>query len=187
MTRFPSFTETVQQPGILANVGGVFTARIDNIPQVAQYSNLYRQYRINWVKVTVMPIFNSYEGNQNPQQQGVQMPRICWAVNDTPAVVPPATEQALLEDNGCRFKPLITSWSASYRPTPDLGMPDSAGASVIPVTQRKRPWLSFRTDGGLNPLHYGISYFISQSVAPGQNASTFAVYYKINFSLRDPQ
>lgn len=186
--RTPTFTETVQAVGPVSNTGGVFAVRMDDIPQLPQYQALYRQYRINWVKVILVPILNSYEGNQNPTLVGQALPRICYAINDTPQVVPPVNEQTLLEDNGCKIKTLVTKWSCSFRPTPNLEVADAGNpGSLIPLRLQKRPWLNFASQGNLNPLHYGISYFISQSLGAGAAPGTFGAYYKINFSLRDPQ
>lgn len=167
---------------ITANSGAVFTASMDYIPQLAQYSNLYRQYRINWAKVLIIPQHNVYDGSHTLTAQG--MPRITWAINDTPGVAAPLSENDLLEDNGAKTRALVSKWSATFRPMPDLQVQDVATAGLVPINFRRR-FLNFKQTG--NPLHYGISYWISQSLAGGAPSGSFNVYLKINFSLRDPQ
>lgn len=187
--RFPTFTETLvpAEGRVQANTCGVFTFNINQLPQLAQYSALYRQYKINWAQVVLIPDFNSYDGNiNNPGGlQGGGLPRIAWAVNDTPGIPAPLNEQQLLEDNGARTKAIVTRWSQSCKPVPV----QTTGAAANPVLMRYRqpPWLSFAVAPAVDPDHFGISYCISQALAGGQTAQFYHVYYKINFSLRDPQ
>lgn len=181
MSKAPTFTETLALPNVPANNGGVFSFSIDQVPQLAQYADLYRQYKINWAQVKLICNTNSYD----PMGFTQGMPRISWAVNDTPALVPPVNEADLLTDNGVKTRALTTQWQQSCKPTPDLSMTD-AGGGLIPVRQRKSPYLNFM-NAGANPRHYGISYWISQSLAGGAPVTSFDVYLKINFSLRDPK
>lgn len=157
---------------------------MDYIPQLAQYSNLYRQYRINWVKFTLLPNHDTYDGSQVTTQQG--MPRISWAINDTPELVAPVSESDLLEDNGSKVKPFTTKWSASCKPTPDIAVTENITNALIPITMKRR-FLNFTPSNTGNPLHYGISYWISQSLAGGQPPASFNLYMKVNFSVRDPR
>lgn len=182
--RAPTFTETMALASVNGNSGGVFKASMDYIPQLAQYSNLYRQYRINWAKVLIIPQQNVYDGSHTLTAQG--MPRITWAINDTPGVANPASENDLLEDNGAKTRALVSKWSASFRPMPDLQVTEVATGGLVPINFRRR-FLNFKAGNTGNPLHYGISYWISQSLAGGVQPGSFNVYLKINFSLRDPQ
>lgn len=183
MSKAPTFTETLALPNVPANAGGVFTFSIDQVPQLAQYSDLYRQYRINWCQVKLICNTNSYDPGAGFTQG---MPRISWAINDTPALVAPVNEADLLTDNGVKTRALVTTWTQSCKPTPDLAMANVAGGGLIPVRQRRSPYLNFLAPGA-NPTHYGISYWISQALAGGAPVTSFDVYVKINFSLRDPK
>lgn len=186
MARAPTFTETFTLANpVLGNTGGVFQTRIDDIPQLAQYSNLYRQYKINWVKFTLIPDFNSYEGATQVALQGAAMPRIAWAVNTSPDVAAPINEPDLLQDNGAKFRTITSSWSASCKPTPNIATTDLTGG-LIPTQMRAR-FLNFTAAGVPNPVHGGISYWVSQALAGGAHPTSFHVYVKLNFSLRDPQ
>lgn len=106
MNRLPTFTETCVLARITANAGGVFSVSMDQIPQLAQYSNLYRQYKINWAKFTLLSDTTVYDGTQTAT--GAFAPRVAWAINDTPNITAPASEADLLQDNGARVKPLLS-------------------------------------------------------------------------------
>lgn len=202
----PTFTETYLSPVnggvIVGNAGGIFQVRISDIPQVADYQTLYRQYRINWVKVMLVPDFagtsidiNQVYAQNNAGGNAAGAPRIAFVVNDTPGLAAPANEGEVLEDNGCRIQSLLRGvWSKSFRPVPDKSALtlDAQGQPLtgVYVRERKQPFLSFAAPQlpGNNPLHNGISYWISH-LAFGQQPAvmTWKVYYKVNFSLRDPQ
>lgn len=192
----PTFVETFTKPDALtipSNAGGVFTVRISDIPQIADYQTLYRQYRINWVKIILLPDFaatgidiNTAYQNNAAAIVSAGLPRIAWVKNTTPAVVAPAQENDVLEDNGCKIRPLRSMWSASFRPVTDKYTGDAAGGPGVAVREKFRGFLSFAALAGNNPLHYGISYWIShQNAAPA--VQTYKVYYKVSFTLRDPQ
>lgn len=194
-TRVPTFTETYSKSTVASNAGGVFAARISDIPQVAQYSNLYKQYRINWIKVMLVPDFNSMTADHNAAAYNASIPiqdfgmaRIVYAINDSPALVNPANEAVVLEDNGCKIKPLGAKWSCSFKPVPDVSLIANTTGAAIATRSKYRQWFNFDdVTTGNNPLHYGVSYYITQLVANTQANPTYNVYYKVNFSLRDPQ
>lgn len=182
----PTFVETYNF-GTIATGPGIFQVRISDIPQIADYVNLYNQYRINWVKVTLLPRHNSYDPSSYlATGRGNQMPRIAWAINDTPALQPPANEQDVLTDNGAKVKPIVTMWTQSFKPRPDKFTGDAAGGAGVAVREKFNQWLSFAPLQGNNPFHNGISYYISSAVQ-GSDAPQFDVYYKVSFSLRDPK
>lgn len=186
----PTFTETYfvpQAPTILGNAGGNFSVSISQVPQIAQYSNLYRQYRINWVKVMLFPELSgdSVDVNSIYMQNAVGgnaagKPRIAYAINDTPNLPVPLAESDVLTDNGCKVKTLGSKWSVSFKPCVDA----TVSAAGVGVRQRLQPWLSFAAAGQVDPQHYGVSYWITHYQAAGA-VQTFRVYYKVNFSLRD--
>lgn len=191
----PSFTETYRAGDIVGNVGGVFSARISDIPQVAQYFQLYKQYRINWIKVMLIPNFNYdvAEANQGGANVaagiGAQgMARITFAINDSPQLVAPAAEGVVLQDNGCKIQTIRNKWSCSFKPVPDVAQTSTAGNPVW-ARQKFRQWFNFADLAlpGNNPLHYGVSYFITQPVNAPAGPGAYNVYYKVNFSLRDAQ
>lgn len=199
----PTFVETLLSPATntspspllvgAAGRGGQFTVRISDIPQIADYVALYRQYRINWVKVMVIPDFNTASADKNAADyNGANtlansgMSRIAWVVNDTPAQADPANETDVLTDNGAKIRPFKTMWSASFRPRPDKFTSDAAGGAGVAVREKFNQWLSFAEQSGNNPIHRGISYWITQPANNGAQIN-YNVYYKVSFSLRDPK
>lgn len=193
----PTFTETYLSPlngGIVVgNQGGVFKVRISDIPQIADYQTLYRQYRINWVKVILVPDFagtsvdinTAYQNNAGGVAQA-GLARIVWVKNTTPAVANPANEGEVLEDNGCKISPMLSKWTASFKPVTDKYTGDAGGGAGVAVREKFRGFLSFADQAGNNPEHYGISYWLSHQT-PGGAQQTWKCYLKVNFTLRDPQ
>lgn len=189
----PTFTETYFSKTILCNQGGLFNVRISDLPQYVDYQNLYQQYRINWIKVMLLPDFSGSDPNTYSQNfvggvPAVANARIAWAINDTPALAAPVSEADVLTDNGAKIKPLTTRWSASFRPRADMFTGDAAGNAGVAVRQKQRSFLSFApvAQPAQNPLHNGISYWIS-ALSAGGGDQAYQVYFKVNFTLRDPK
>lgn len=197
LSRLPTFVETYSKSVVTiaagaGGAGGVFAARITDIPQLAQYANLYKQYRINWVKVMLVPDYNYNSVDRNAAQYNATIPtgyvgmsRIAFAINDSPALVAPANEAAVLEDNGCKIRTIGTKWTCSFKPVPDVSTVSNTGGNIA-TRQRYKQFFNFDTvTTGNNPLHYGVSYWITH-LNPGLDVN-YNVYYKVSFSLRDPQ
>lgn len=201
----PSFVETYKDTSVVqvtpgTGVGVAFKVRITDLPQVNQYANLYKQYRINWVKVMLVPKINTEQADPNSAiynslvgaTQWMGMGRIVYAINDSPDVVAPASEQEVLECNGAKIQAFRTKWSCSFRPVPDIGMSNPAGGNVVYSKSKIKPWLNFDTHLSTNnPLHGSVSAYISLPGNAGAVGEPFQqiyyVYYKMSFSLRDPQ
>lgn len=184
----PIFTETYSTPTIIVpqgGFGGTIQFNIDNVPQVAQYSALYRKYRILRAQVIMIPEFNSFDQNQAENNQALSrtsygQSRIAWAVNDTPATTAPATELDVLKNNGCRIKP-VTKMNKMYcKP-----VPNTKDANGNEMTFKSR-YLNFQSS---NVGHFGIDYWINQfvSTATGAIDNNFVVYVKLTFQLADPR
>lgn len=194
----PTFVETFSKsaviiPGGAGGIGGVFASRITDVPQIAQYSNLYKQYRINWIKVMLVPDYNYNASDRNAAQYNATVPtgnvgmaRIVFAINDSPALAAPLNEAQVLEDNGCKIRTVGTKWQCSFKPVPDVGALATGAANPVGARQRFKQWFNFDSvTTGNNPLHYGVSYWITH-FNPGLDV-VYNVYYKVSFSLRDPQ
>lgn len=200
----PTFVETFHkaEDNVLVAAGGstgsVFKVRISDIPQWQQYLALYKQYRINWVKVTLIPQtdgsaadVNAYSYNFAQTLSGQGMGRIAWSIQDSPNVAAPATELEVLNDNGAKIRPLRSMWSCAFKPVPDLAMTGTAAQRVF-TKSRFKPFLSFETEANNNPLHGAVQTFINlpgNQLGPSGPASyqTYMCYYKVSFTLRDPK
>lgn len=204
----PTFVETFKSgdpitlfPG--QGVGKAFKVRITDIPQINNYYNLYTQYRINWFKVMLIPKLNT--GNSEPNManynsshadaSGSLTPgywaqtRIVSAIQDSPNEQDPANELAVLNMNGCKIRTLKSMWSQSCRPVPDTSV-GGGGANPVYAIQRYRQFFNFdETTSGNNPLHGAVVAYIS--TLGNHNANTleqvYEVFYKVNFTLRDPK
>lgn len=176
-----------------AGVGQVFGGRISDIPQYQQYSNLYKQYRINWMKVILVPEYNTLSSDVNASAYnqtvaGVSsggMGRIVYAIQDSPNVAVPLSETVVLQDNGAKIKPLGAKWSCSFKPVPDVQQTTAVGS--IYTRQKFKQWFNFDTSTtGNNPFHGAIQAYLTLPANAGLIVS-FRVYYKVSFTLRDPQ
>lgn len=196
MPRTPSFTETYAFPrgnlNVVAGVGAgtVFKVSFHDIPQWPQYMNLYQQYRINWVKVMLLPSFDTTSNDSaNTTALGwAGMARIAYSIQNTPGTTAPATENEVLSDNGCKIKPIGSKWSCSFKSVPDISVTTVAG--VIPTKNKFGQWFNFdQVTTGNNPEHGAVTAFISVPGIAGTNdvSLQYTCYYKVNFSLRDPQ
>lgn len=202
----PTFVETFHDTDYDIKVpagsgmGQVFYTQINKIPQWQQYATLYKQYRINWVKVTLIPQTSGTAQDWNAAGYNSTIPlayqgmgRIAWAIQDSPDVSTPLTEETVLKDNGSKIRPFKNMWSCSFKPVPDVteALPNT---NPVYTRQRYRQWFNFGlTDpGNTNPLHGAVQVYIT---LPGNGtttpsapsaAQTYFAYFKVSFSLRDP-
>lgn len=182
-------------------VGSTFKVRISDVPQWLQYANLYKQYRINWVKVILLPTFNTsaaeinmagYNGTAVPPTNFAGQARIVYVINDTPNEQAPATEQEILQDNGCKIKAMGSKFTASFKPVPDVQAVTAVGN--IYTRQKFKQWFNFDVAlAGNNPTHGALDTFITLPgvTTPGApdpaGSVTWTCYYKVSFTLRDPK
>lgn len=199
----PTFVETFKDThpiifdGTSLTASRAFKVRITDIPQINQYSTLYTQYRINWVKVFMLPKLNTSVADANTAlitnhdlsgNYYFANVRIASAVQDSPNEVAPASEDIVLQMNGCKIKNIRNYWSQSFKPVPDVLMGVDGGQSIA-TKQRYRQWFNFdTTTTGNNPEHGAVAAFLTYMGVPGPNVQqVYHVYYKVNFTLRDPQ
>jgi len=195
----PVFTETFRMlsPGTGApfslspNTGGVLTVNVDMMPQLAQYSTLYQKYRILKTQFICIPDWNTDSFDQNAAiynggtftTPSVSLARIVFAVNDSPNVPAPATEAAVLEDNGCKIVAGKSKVVMTCRPVPNTQ--DLNGNEMT----FKQKYLNFKV-AQPNAVHYGISWWHTQPVLPGGPSTigtAYNVYIKLTFQLSDPR
>lgn len=204
----PTFVETYKSSELFQVIAGspgagkTFKVRISDIPQSLQYFNLYKQYRINWVKVMLIPKLNTTAVDPNTYTQMGALPagplpamgqaRIVYAIQDSPNVPDPANENEVLQENGCKVKTFKTMWSCSFKPVPDVSQQSPAGANIW-ARQKYKQFFNFDPVlGGNNPQHGGVSAWVTlpgTQVAgdpPTVVPNDYYVYYKVSFTLRDP-
>lgn len=194
----PSFVETLQAAPLTTNQGGIFTVSFNSIPEHAQYTALYKQFRINSLEVIVVPRFNAFEGNQfqsnvtgPPIAPGISMPRICFAVNNSAGETLPTSELQVLEDNGCRIKMLTGSKVLKMKttaPVANVGVSDY-GAAIPHTVAENKPGRWLDIDSAVDIQHYGISYWVTGGFGPSGGGLAYIadVFYKVSFTLKDPR
>lgn len=192
----PTFVETFAKGQVTNGTGLIFKVRVTDIPQVGQYADLYTQYRINWIKVTLLPDYNSASGDQNSAgyNNSIGIPysgqgRIAFAIQDSPNQVAPASEQAVLQDNGAKIKVLGSKWSCSFKPVPDVAQSTPAGNPIF-TRQKFKQWFNFDTvTTGNNPEHGSCLAWITLpgSMGPPPVSMKYNVYYKVSVTFRDPK
>jgi len=187
----PVFTETFAlktsgtQVTLAANAGGTLAVSMDQLPQLAQYSNLYQKYRILRAQFVCLPAYNSlandantYSYNASQSISAAGMSRIVFSIQDTPGTPAPANEDAVLQDNGVRIVPGGPKIVMSCRPAPD-----TKDANGVQLTQKNK-FITFATT---NIAHYGVNWWHTCSLATPNPAIPYFVYCKLTFQLADPR
>jgi hypothetical protein len=196
----PVFTETFKlSSALLPNAGFLLAPNIDSIAQVAQYSALYQKYRILKAAYLLVPnftggtdqnvaIFNTVSGNF-PSLPGVSTAgtaRIVYVADNSPNQAAPVSEDATLQENGCRIKMAGNLVRMSTRPVPDI---KDANNNLITLKQK---YLNFNS-GTPNIAHYGIRGWIYHPYSVGTgtfniaDSLTFTVYCKLTFQVAEPR
>lgn len=185
----PVFTETYVKASISPNTGGILTFNINEVPQIAQYNALYQKYRILKASVLLVPQYVQQDQNSASYNAGANIyafgqGRMAWAVNDSPGLVNPGSELSVLQDNGCKIRPVKNSLRMSCRPVP---LYEDANGILMTV---KKNWLNFQlAPAPADPKHFGITYWYTQPVVgttPLVN-NDLIVYVKLTFQLADPR
>lgn len=183
----PVFTETFLAQTITANSAFSLIATINQVPQLTQYNTLYQKYRILKAHWIIMPQWtggtdqNAALYNSSVPIPNVGTARVVYAVNDTPAQVPPGSEAAVLQDNGCKIRFLDKKLTITNRPVPDTK--DQNGIQMT----FKRKFINFAVAPAIDVAHHGVVGWISQYVGTAPTVQSFYVYCKLTFQLSDPK
>lgn len=191
--RVQTFTEVLQAGDIPIGAGGVFKTKMDDIPQWQSYSDLYKQFCIKKLQVTIIPRLDNFPLDINASIPSVGSsfwaPRLAYSIDDTPNVQIPATELDVLTDNGVKVLSMNKPIKLTCYPKPDVGMYDLVNLQTVAVRTKKQMWLNFKNtevgNPGVSVPHGGIRFYISGNpLFNGQYMHN--VYYKVTFSVRDP-
>lgn len=198
MSPQPVFTETWSAGSITTSgsvAAGTLIVQGNSLPQMPDYSKLYRQFRILKCQWILMPRFdsadpNAAEANAAAGTNNTFSGRFVYAINNTAGQSTPGTELEVLTDNGCKIKSTIRKGPIriSHVPVPDLsiGAPSSFFSTYM---NKKRTWLNTNALGnngdGLAVPHGGVSYFLTQPSTSGIQ-TCFDVYCKTTVQFKDP-
>lgn len=185
-----TFTETYKLGELQNNTGsgvvtGIWKVRMLDLPQIAQYQDLYNQYCIKRAVLHIVPSYDNYDGNNLNTAPTIPMtaPRLVFAVNDSAQQPTPLTESDVLTDNGCKIKSLARPVKIAFKPVAEVAVGMSTGGFVS--ESKRLRWLSTQSP---EVLHAGVSYAITQFVNSVAVATPIAsVFVKLTFGLRDPK
>lgn len=184
----PTFTETIvaspltfnaTSPGNSSYLMGVTLAQL---PQVAQYQNLYNNYCIRKVQMIFVPAYNVADYNAPAAATPSAAPRMVYSIQDSSVVTTPTNEVDVLKDNGARIKMFTRPVRVTFRPTASLA--DALVTGGFVGVTRKNQWL---TTSNPSVLHTGLAVAFTQDVPVSGNPVLAQVYVKITFSLKDPK
>lgn len=94
-------SETIISGDLLYGVGRFFQFKMDNLPQIASYQNLYRSYRLNGVGIKIFSNYVGSDGNQILANTAavvpwIGAPRINYRINRAADLAAPANEGDIL-------------------------------------------------------------------------------------------
>lgn len=190
VTKYPTFTETIRltrsdiiMTGSGTVVGQMYVVPVTDIPQWQNYANLYNQFRVNSVTYYLMPAWTASDAEWGPG--AIPQPRFCYAIQNSSGAPNPTSEIDLLNDNGCKIRQSQKAIVIRTRPVPQLQQSAVGGATQVWTTNRNM----FLSTVAATPITYGLvaySCTTDSVLPPSTSGRVYAVYAKINFTLRDP-
>lgn len=112
--------------GPAQGTGVKLLTQMNRLPQVASYSTLWNSYKIIKAKFTIVPKYSTEHFNEAQLGAAAALgikenTRFAYAINDhDEALVAPANELNVLQDNGCRVKLFTKPMTITVRPKPLL-------------------------------------------------------------------
>jgi hypothetical protein len=143
---------------------GAFTLRLSNVPNSAEFTSLYDQYKINAVSLTFYPQLT--EASSIVAVTSVQNARVLTAIDYTDAAIPVSMDE-LREYENCEVNSAVKSFSV-YIENPKFI--DNTGSLRTGYISTSSP----------STLHYGLKYAIETLNPASAGAYLFrveAVYY----------
>lgn len=188
------FTETAEVSNVQVQqtasgsptTGQVWSVSASTIPQFANYSKLYSEFKIIKVKFQFVPYFGTSDKNQQLLNSGsggqyTSTPIIAYAVNTNAATGSPVNELAVLTQNNSRIRRFDRPFSVTVKnPQPDIDV-STSGPSV---SWNQRGWMS-TGDAGIIVEHLGLhTYVTDMSSNVGAPYDCGRVYAHITFGMR---
>lgn len=172
-----------------AGTGFALGIKMTDLPQIANYTTLYTQYKIKSVKLLFIPRTTNTDSStlQAGIVSGIANTRIAYAIQDSADYNPPASEIDVLACNGVKLRSGNRPFSIKYRPVPRLEQAD--GTTGVPIgVGAKSEWINFDTTGS-SVLHYGVNMWVT---TPANSVGSYPVavndaYAYISFACRDPR
>jgi len=177
-SKTPVFTETFDAGRITTNTNGLFQARINQIPELADYAALYRSYKILKLQWIILPNANSSEPGNTTSGIG----QFFYAIDPSAQVITPGSLTDVLNNN--QVKMTLTDRAVvlpRYTPVPAVTVQGAGGATAVSFRPQ---WLSLDTAGAAVD-HNGVTWgYLAASTGGQTNAQ---VYCKVTFACKDPR
>lgn len=165
---------------IQANVSVLGTAAPTTpFNNVSDFVNLFEEYRIKKVKVTLIPHFNVSDFvNQNTGNDPQLIPQIFY-IYDSDDIVP-LPQQQLMQMQGVKMamfnKPLV----CEFQPKPQMLAAGGVGggAAIVERPGNANMWLDME---GQNTPYYGLKFNIRTGAAPA--GITYAYDIKVDYTI----
>lgn len=164
--------------------------KMTDLPQVAQYQNLYQQYQLRKVELILVPRITSTDGSVAVSSSStVYNGRMVYAIQDSPEYTVPTNEVYALMMNGAKITSTNHTTKIWCAPKPILSQTDTLNSNNLVATSTvKNPFINF--DGhGSEVLHGGVVSFITVNGALTGSSSLviYDLYAKYHFVCRDPR
>jgi len=166
------FKRSVYLPGWSStgttDVPGAFIFRLNDVPNVAEFTGLYDQYKINLVKWTLIPRGNSSDVTTQGNSMGV------FTALDYDSNVAPTALNDLLQYQNMRMTRSTQQHKRVFRPVARDALIGSAGAIVGGIY---KGWIDCNVD---NVPHYAIKYWF-QALPSGTQQYDLKIDYYLAF------
>lgn len=151
---------------------GCISFRLADVVNVAEFTVLYDSYRVNYLKIKIIPWFNSVDqGNLISVVGSNWQPYLitCIDFDDTT----PDSYAQLLERSNAKFNRLGKVLNFGF--VPHLNIPASSGTSNIKSNTR---WLDVAVT---TDVHMGLKYFLSDANTGAAQMATVIIEAQVDF------
>nr|WAE42873.1 MAG: capsid protein [Cressdnaviricota sp.] len=173
-----SFQGAVITSSVSANVATTFTFKLSDVPNAADFTNLFDQYRIVAVKCRFYPQSNSFNAviSGTPNYSGMFYYTIDHDDSGTLSSL-----AAALEYNSCKMTNVYHPISVFFRPKIASTAIDSSAAVQPALIGGRSPWLDCDYN---NIQHYALKTIWGQSIGLITNMLPVFTYY---MQFKDPK
>lgn len=154
--------------GVPTTFGKAYTFQLSDMPNYNEFVNLFDQFRIRKIKLTITPTFNS--NDMNTRNESIKTIRYVIDANDASV---PTTENELLEYQNSKM--FMTNKQQKISFVPAVQMMSYKTAVTTAYCPKKDQWLN--TTDATTP-HYAIKFFFPAiSVTVNTTWVIYADYY----------
>lgn len=163
--------DNIQGLGAGGLVNKAYTFKLNQIPDVSDFTNLYSAYRINKVLVRVIPNFNTFVNTGTTINPVSKLPQIVDLVDYGNPDVLDQTNQYLQHANH-RIHQGAQGWKRKFTPATTFGVKATPGEVL--AGQRFKQWIDV---GGADAEHLSYKLQLSGVANGTYSAEIFATLY----------